>query len=82
MALGSHWVTFQHGHNPAAVYKAANSDSRRIGTRDTWTEQVSCTLKWLLGNLDKGKLQTRRIATLRDTDEETSEGLVFGTFSM
>lgn len=60
------------------MYKAANSDSERIGTRDPLTEQVSSTLEWLLEqNDDEENWKTRRITALRDTDGETSEDLVF-----
>lgn len=78
MALGGHYITFKHVQNPIAVYKAANSDSRRIGTRDPFTEQVFSTLEWLLEqNEDEGNWKICRTTTLRNTDRETSEDLVF-----
>lgn len=77
--LGGHWLNLKDVHNSASVYKAANPDYKRIGTRDTWSEQVSSALKWFSEqNGEEEKWKACHISAVCNTDGETSEGLVFG----
>lgn len=78
--LGGHWFNLQDAHNAAAAYKSVNPDPRRVETGNIWTDQVSSALTWLSEQTDEGegRWKARQISTLRDTDGETSQGLVFG----
>lgn len=53
---------------------------RKDKTREILIKEViSSAFKWLLEQIrDEGKWKARHITALRDTDKETSEGLVFG----